>query len=341
VIPGPKAFATVRSFLLVAAASAIAGIAYVALTGFFVLPDLALGAIAGLLIMLPIYLFDVWATNSDYGKRLRRRPFAVVVLFRTLLYVLFIVIGLLLAALATGVPASQATTILSATTISFAFVIAFGFNIIWQLSRMLGPSVLASFVTGRYHRPRLEDRVFLFMDLVGSTNAAEHLGPVRFHELLNRITFDIAESVVDYHGEIHRYVGDEIIVTWLASDGLRDAACVRAAFAMLQAVDRRGDRYQQDFGLRPRLHVALHVGPVVVGEMGDLHREIVFLGDTVNTTARIEAASRETGHDVLASRSLVDRLGSMPTELSAESIGELSLRGKEAPMPLVALATKS
>ena len=172
---------------------------------------------------------------------------------------------------------------------------------------------MTSFVTGRYHRPRLEERVFLFMDLVNSTTIAEHLGPLRFHGLLDRIAFDIADAVATYHGEIHRYVGDEIIVTWPADRGLRDAACVRTAFAMVGGVDRRQAGYVEDFGVKPAFHLAIHVGPVVVGEMGDLHREIVFLGDTVNTTARIEAASADTGRSVLVSQELIDQLGALAT----------------------------
>jgi adenylate cyclase len=71
--------------------------------------------------------------------------------------------------------------------------------------------------------------------------------------------------------------------------------------------------------------------------MGDLHREIVFLGDTVNTTARIEAASGDTDRSILASQELVDRLGAMPPDVAMESMGTIALRGKQAPIALVSL----
>ena len=336
----PKAASVVRGLVLVSLAGMAAGVLYVTLTGPLDPRDVARGALAGGLIFGPIYLFDVAAANSDWGQRLRRRPFAVAVGVRTLVYLGIIIIGLLLAAYATGVAVADVSGILGGTHIAFAFLIAFLFNVVGQLNRMLGPSVLTSFVTGRYHRPRLEERVFLFMDLADSTTMAERLGPLRFHELLDRIAFDVADAVATYRGEIHRYVGDEIIVTWLADRGLRDAACVRAAFSMLEGVDRNQARYMQDFGVRPAFHVAIHIGPVVVGEMGDLHREIVFLGDTVNTTARIEAASGDTGRSMLASRELVDRLGALPAEVAMESIGTIALRGKQAPIELVSLTLR-
>ena len=336
----PKAVGFARGLVLVLLAGMSAGVLYVALTGPLDPRDVARGALAGALIFVPIFLFDVAAANSRWGGRLRRRAFVVAVGIRTLVYLGFIVVGLLLAALATGVPLADTTDILGGTHIGFAFLIAFLINVVGQLSRMLGPSVLTSFVTGRYHRPRLEERVFLFMDLADSTTIAEHLGPLRFHELLDRIAFDVAEAVVTYRGEIHRYVGDEIIVTWLADRGLRDAACVRAAFAMVGGVDRNQARYVQDFGVTPTFHLAIHIGPVVVGEMGDLHREIVFLGDTVNTTSRIEAASGDTGRSMLVSQELIDRIGALPPEVAMESIGTITLRGKQAPIELVSLTLR-
>ena len=74
--------------------------------------------------------------------------------------------------------------------------------------------------------------------------------------------------------------------------------------------------------------------------MGDLHREIVFLGDTVNTTARIEAASADTGRSVLVSQELIDQLGALPPEIVMESIGSIALRGKQAAIPLVSLTLR-
>jgi adenylate cyclase len=170
--PSPKTAGVARAIVVVLLAGILAGVAYVALTGPLDPLDVARGALAGALIFVPIYLFDVAAANSEWGRRLRRRAFVVAIGLRTLAYLAFIVVGLLLAALATGVSLADASGILGGTHIGFAFLVAFLFNVIGQLSRMLGPSVLTSFVTGRYHRPRLGERVFLFMDLAGSTTIA-------------------------------------------------------------------------------------------------------------------------------------------------------------------------
>jgi adenylate cyclase len=91
-----------------------------------------------------------------------------------------------------------------------------------------------------------------------------------------------------------------------------------------------------EFGAEPKLRAALHAGPLVVGEMGDLKREIVMLGDTMNTAARIEGACRSLAKDVIASAAALD-LVPLPAAVSAQSLGVVALRGKESELELFAL----
>src|SRR5215469_1669760 len=75
-------------------------------------------------------------------------------------------------------------------------------------------------------RPRLEERVFLFIDIEGSTALAERLGEFAFHRLINRFVVDISEQIMAAYGEIHRYVGDKLIASWKLADGVAAAHCV-------------------------------------------------------------------------------------------------------------------
>ena len=80
------------------------------------------------------------------------------------------------------------------------------------------------------------------------------------------------------------------------------------------------------------------MGPVVAGEMGVVKQAIVFLGDTVNTTARIETACKELGGPLLASEELVNGLDASG-EYSFEDIGPVTLRGKAEPLRLFRLVS--
>jgi adenylate cyclase len=163
------------------------------------------------------------------------------------------------------------------------------------------------------------------------------LGEVRFLVFLNRFIADVSEAIVSQRGEIHKYVGDELIVTWKIAAGLKEARCVRGCFDALERLEQKTGEYERDFGTRANFRAALHCGPVVVGELGAVKQEIALIGDTMNTAARLQQACRDTGHRVLASAALIDRIETLPSDIVARALGPLPLRGKASALEVYAL----
>jgi adenylate cyclase len=209
-----------------------------------------------------------------------------------------------------------------------------------QMNRMVGTNVLRYFLAGRYHRPTAEERIFLFLDLERSTALAERLGSARYFELLRRFVDDLTDPIVAARGEIYQYAGDEVVVTWPLAEGVRAADCIRCFFWSQDAVAREAARYTRDFGTVPRFRAGLHGGPVTAGELGDLRRQIVFVGDILNTAARLEEYAKRAGLDLVVSDSLLRRL-ELPPGIEARRCGELDLRGKEAPVAAYSLVRPS
>ncbi|HET9416689.1 MAG TPA: adenylate/guanylate cyclase domain-containing protein, partial [Candidatus Limnocylindria bacterium] len=141
-------------------------------------------------------------------------------------------------------------------------------------------------------------------------------------------------------GEVHRYVGDEVILTWTAEDGLRADGCVAAVFAIADALERAAKEYESDFGIAPGFWAGLHVGPVVTGEIGTIKHEIAYLGDTLNVAARIEEACKELEHQVLASADVVSAV-ELPGGTAGTSLGAIQLRGVAEPVELFAISRVS
>jgi adenylate cyclase len=291
------------------------------------------GAVTGALIGIILTTFDGFVLNAPLGGPLRRAPFAVHVVIKTAIY-----LGVILFALrvghdlfpARGENGSEGGDVL------FSLAAAFVFVFILDLNSLLGQNVLINFITGRYYAPRVESRVFLLIDMEGSTGLAERLGPLGFHRLVNRFVEDLTQPIVAARGEIHRYVGDELIATWKLEEGIADGRCIAACFGAIDQLARRASDYRREFGAAVTVRAGLHCGPVVTGEMGSVKREIVFLGDTVNTAARIQELCRQTGDRVIASADLVDRL-ELPPKVAKRSLGDLRLRGKGADLALYAL----
>ncbi|MGB5170277.1 MAG: adenylate/guanylate cyclase domain-containing protein [Eudoraea sp.] len=90
------------------------------------------------------------------------------------------------------------------------------------------------------------------------------------------------------------------------------------------------------FGVVPRFKAGLHVGKATVGEIGVLKRDIVYSGDVLNTTARIQNKCNELGVSLLISEDLKNSLST--NRLLFTSLGEIKLRGKSEATGLYTLA---
>ncbi|MGD9488570.1 MAG: adenylate/guanylate cyclase domain-containing protein [Calditrichaceae bacterium] len=218
----------------------------------------------------------------------------------------------------------------------FVAAASFVINFIRQINRLLGPGMLLKVIAGRYYSPVEEERIFMFLDLRSSTTIAEHLGHVKFNRLLNDFFHDISMPVLETHGEIYQYVGDEVVITWTLKHGLKNMNCLRCFFRVKKEVDSSEAKYLQKYGLVPQFKAGVHYGRVVTSEVGDLKKEIVFSGDVLNTAARIQAECNGLKKDLLVSEELMNRITIIPGYRKT-NMGDFLLRGKEHSMALYAV----
>lgn len=202
-----------------------------------------------------------------------------------------------------------------------------------SISEYFGYDVFRHFLTGKYHKPKEEHRIFMFLDMKSSTKIAEQLGHIKYFDLLQDYYTDLSEAIIKYHGEIYQYVGDEVVITWRSEKGLQGQNCVKCFYAMKDALDNRKDYYSSCYGVAPSFKAGVHLGQVTTGEIGDLKKDIVFSGDVLNTTARIQALCNQFDADLLASEDLVTKLG-QTDQFLVNSIGNIELRGKSRSLEL-------
>jgi adenylate cyclase len=295
--------------------------------------SVARGVLTGALIGGVLTSIETFVLALPLTAPLRRAPFPVHVAAKTCIFLVVILFGLKLGGWVFPAPGGNR---IEGADVLFSLATAFVFVFMLDVNTLLGQNVLINFVFGRYYAPRVESRVFLLIDMEGSTGLAERLGPLGFHRLVNRFVDDLTQPIVAARGEIHRYVGDELIATWKLEEGITDGRCIAACFGAIDRLAARASDYRREFGAPVTVRAGLHCGPVVTGEMGSVKREIVFLGDTVNTAARIQELCRQTGDRVIASAELIDRL-ELPPKIAKRSLGDLRLRGKGADLALYAL----
>jgi adenylate cyclase len=213
-------------------------------------------------------------------------------------------------------------------------------NLAIGITNIIGPRAFLNFVSGRYHSPVEENRFVLFVDIAGSTGLAERLGGVGIHRFLDRTFRLLTLSVVDYRGEVLDYVGDEIIVTWPERGGAVECRPLRCFMAMREELSHAAGQFEREFGAVPRIRGSLHFGPVIVGEIGDVKRAIVFNGDVMNTAARLEELSRNVDGGFLASRAAMQRFSSVPP-FAVCDLGRLPIRGRADGIDVIGIAAQA
>jgi len=196
-----------------------------------------------------------------------------------------------------------------------------------EISENMGHGILINFFTGKYHFPTEENRIFMFLDMKSSTTIAEKLGHIKYFELLREYYSDLSEAIIEYSGEIYQYVGDEIIVSWKYKHGIENNNCIKCFFAMKEDLRKRKDWYNKSFGLLPTFKAGFHFGKVTTGEIGALKKEIIFTGDVLNSTARIQGLCNRYNVDLLISKDLMKNLD-LSSEFQIKSLGKVELRGK-------------
>ena len=317
-----------RLVAVVVAASVVGAVIYSLALGFTNATGVAVGISYGLLISIAMTGISQFVLEGPLRPWLGDLSFTANLIVRSAIYaaivvpILFFQLGSMIA----GAPVDPShKTFWIDITYAVTFLILA--NLVIGIANIIGPRAFANFITGRYHSPVEESRFVLFVDIAGSTGLAETLGGVGIHRFLDRTFRLLTLAVVDYRGEVLNYVGDEVIVTWPERGGSVDSRPLRCFAAMRGELSRAASQFESEFGAAPRIRGSLHFGPVIVGEIGDVKRAIVFNGDVMNTAARLEELSRNVDGGFLASRAAMDRFASAPP-FAIRDLGRLPIRGR-------------
>ncbi|MBW2524933.1 MAG: adenylate/guanylate cyclase domain-containing protein [Deltaproteobacteria bacterium] len=190
--------------------------------------------------------------------------------------------------------------------------------------------------------PKSGEATILVSDLRGFTAMSEKLDPVVVLELLNEVQGAFAAAVRSNGGIVDKFMGDGMLAVYRSVESSKRGAeeharhALATTRAMADALAPINEAWAER-GLGPiRFGVGIHSGPVVTGCLGSGARlEFTVIGDTVNTTSRLEALTKEMGVTVLVSAETARRLGEDEGDL--EPMGEVTIRGRQAPLRVLTL----
>jgi len=170
----------------------------------------------------------------------------------------------------------------------------------------------------------------LFTDVANYTSISEKLDPEEVHQIMDGCFKILMGEIHRYEGTIDKFTGDGVMALFgapVAHEDHAQRAC-HASLAIQKAMVEYGKKLEKEYGVEFKIRVGLNSGPVVVGSVGnDLRMDYTAIGDTTNLASRMESMAQPGTVLVSADTHRMTR-----DYFNYESLGEVSLKGKEEPV---------
>lgn len=206
--------------------------------------------------------------------------------------------------------------------------------LIIEVNEKYSPGVFKDMLSGKYIEPQEEKKIIMFIDLKDSTITAESLGHKKYFLFMRDFIHYVSVALLEHNANIYQYVGDEIVVSWPFMEENKQK-CLQSLADIRKNLQKRTNIFKKKYGVIPEFRIGIHVGEVMVGEIGPIKKDLAMSGDAMNTTARIKTVTNELDRDIIASKDFVDAMELHEPE--AESLGMIDLKGKELAIELFAL----
>jgi adenylate cyclase len=179
------------------------------------------------------------------------------------------------------------------------------------------------------------DLVILFSDIRSFTSYSEGQPPEAVVQLLNTYFAVMVRLVREHGGLVDKFIGDGMLAVFGLDDPQHAASrAVQAGVAMLAACQRLA----AELAMPLAIGVGVHRGEVIAGNVGAPERlEFTFIGDVVNTAARLEGVTQKLQAPLVVSQAVHDDLGPAEAALPWLPLGEQPLKGKAVALRLFGL----
>ena len=208
--------------------------------------------------------------------------------------------------------------------------------LILEVTDKYGPGGFWEMMRGKYNHPKIEERIFIFLDINDATTIAEKLGHKRYFRLLRDFFADVTVPILANDGEIYQYVGDEVVLSWKETP-LNKIKCLRFLRNAFFLIKRREQKYLNRYGVVPSFKAGIHSGEVTAGVIGIVKKDLVYSGDTLNTAARIRSKCHELNESFVLSGDFLSDFHT-PHSYHIAEIGEMEFKGREEKEKLYSLA---
>ena len=153
----------------------------------------------------------------------------------------------------------------------------------------------------------------LFCDIRDFTGLSRRMLPYDMFYVLNRYYQQMGEYVLNHRGYLHQYYGDGMMALFGFYAREPRQICLDAVTAGMKMLDglKEFNRFlETNFQEQFKIGIGIHFGKVLAGKIGHIkNRHLTVLGDVVNTTQRIQDATKQAEFPLLISNQVYWELG--------------------------------
>jgi adenylate cyclase len=179
------------------------------------------------------------------------------------------------------------------------------------LSNMVDPSIVSEALNDleALKKGGEKEITAFFSDVAGFSTISEQLSSADLASLLNEYLSAMTLILKQNHGTLDKYIGDAVVGIFSAPIH-RDEHFIEAANASLEMIEKLAElkKYWKENNLYIKdaqemdVRIGLNTGLAKVGFMGtEALASYTMMGDTVNLAARLEAAGKDYGVNILIS----------------------------------------
>jgi adenylate cyclase len=177
----------------------------------------------------------------------------------------------------------------------------------------------------------------LFADVRGFTALSETLSPEDVFGILNDYFDKMIDEISRNHGMLNKFMGDGLMAVFGAveEDVYQEENAIKSALGMRKVLDGMRDRLLKERQIDLKIGIGINTGIALVGNIGSSQRmEFTAIGDTVNLGSRLEAATKEFGHDIIVSEYTYV---AVRNNFQFHSLGPINIRGRQDPVTAYAV----
>lgn len=120
-----------------------------------------------------------------------------------------------------------------------------------------------------------------------------------------------------------------MVITWEAKKDRNYKAVVDFFYLYEEALNKRKDYFEEEYGLMPVFTAAINVGKVMAAEVGEIKRELAYHGDVLNTAARIQKQCKTYKKQILVTNKFSESLQEHTSEYQTKYVDTVKFHGKD------------